>query len=231
MQTATQDRDEFWNTYIQGNQSGAHAELADALRVPSDESVLCNELINQSWLLRTASRILPGNFDFDSGSRLIVTDKRILISKYGGLSSWFVQNVPVRFVSAFFRELNVSGNTFVIDTDAKKFSFEVSRKALPIVERAMSLACPRAGSAENMVKSILNMLFYGRCYWVAKLDDDFVYGKDDKKVNAARRGVTHISRRLAAGGLSPKCTTWATNLREVMEHYLQEIEKELADAR
>ncbi|MES1242022.1 MAG: hypothetical protein ABUT39_10420 [Acidobacteriota bacterium] len=147
MQEATHNREEFWFTYVDGNQSDSHAALARELRVPSDEAVLCDELVNQSWLLRALSRLLPGHFDFESGYRLIVTDKRILLSKYGGLSSWLVQNIPGHSVTAFFRERNSGdGSGHVIEAGSIKFSFDVSRKRRSTIASAMSSACPSARS-------------------------------------------------------------------------------------
>lgn len=147
MQATTRNREEFWSAYVQGNQSDSHAALICELHVPSDEAVLCDELVNQSWLLRTLSRLTPGHFDFDSGYRLIVTDKRILLTKYGGHSSWLVQNIPVNSVSAFFRERNSGdGNGYVIEAGSVKFSFDVSRRSRSIIEGAMSSACPSARS-------------------------------------------------------------------------------------
>jgi hypothetical protein len=147
MQATTRNREEFWFEYVQGNQSDSHTALIRELHVASDETVLCDELVNQSWLIGTLSRLIPGHFDFDSGYRLIVTDKRILLSKSGGLSSWLVQNIPVNSVTAFFRKRNSGGgNGYVIEAGSAEFSFDTSRRRRSIIEGAMSSACPSARS-------------------------------------------------------------------------------------
>jgi hypothetical protein len=133
---------ELWMEYVHGY-GKTSTEIEQALATTQEETIYCSGLINKPFfIINFIDKITPGYFNFEEWYRLKITDKRILMSEYGGFSSWRILNMPVSQINS----ISFSGREckIILSPDGNLYkTFEASRKAIPNIKDTISKVCPR----------------------------------------------------------------------------------------